>query len=80
MRQWTNRDELIAAVAYALQQLRPLLRRIVNEKHPDPESLIDPATVAAERIIEHLERSQYEVLERKGKPRGHGTALVGGGH
>ncbi len=73
MRQWTIRDELIVAVAYALGQLRPLLRRIVNEKHPDPESLIDPATVAAERIIEHLERSGYLVRERAEKPRGHRT-------
>ena len=69
MRQWTNRDELMAAVAYALGQLRPLLRRIVNEKNPDPESPIDPGTAAAERIVEHLERSRYEVRERADKPR-----------
>jgi hypothetical protein len=73
LRQWTNRDEMIAAVAYALQKLRPLLRRIVNEKHPDPESPIDPATEAAERIVEHLERSRYEVREPAEKPRGHRT-------
>jgi hypothetical protein len=71
MRQWTNRDELIAAVAYALQQLRPLLRRIVNEKHPDPESPVDPGTAAAEPIVEHWGRSRYEVRERADKPRGH---------
>ena len=50
-----------------------MLRRIVNEKHPDPESPIDPATAAAERIVEHLERSRYEVRERADKPRGHRT-------
>jgi hypothetical protein len=33
MRRWTNRDETIAAVAYAQRQPRPLLRRIVNEKN-----------------------------------------------
>jgi hypothetical protein len=71
MRRWTNRDELIAAVAYALQQQRPLLRRIVNEKHPHPESPIDPGTAAAERIVEHLELC--EVLERDDKPHGHLT-------
>jgi hypothetical protein len=42
MRQWTNRDELIAAVAYALGQLRPLLRRIVNEKTLIPRALSIP--------------------------------------
>ena len=73
MRPWTNRDELIAAVAYALQQLRPLLRRIVNQKHPDPESPVDPGTAAAERIVEHLKRSRYEVRKRTEKPRGHRT-------
>jgi hypothetical protein len=45
----------------------------VTEKHPDPESPIDPATAAAERIVEHLERSRYEVRERADKPRGHRT-------
>ena len=73
MRPWTKDDELRFAVAYALRQLRPLLRRIVNEKHPDPESLLDPATAAAERIVEHLERSRYEVRKRADKPRGHRT-------
>jgi hypothetical protein len=68
MARWTERHELIATVAYALRQLRPLLRHIVNEKHPDPESLLDPATAAAERIVEHLERSRYEVRERADKP------------
>jgi len=73
MRKWTKRDELIAALAYALGQLRPLLRRIVNEKHPHPESPVDPGTAAAERIVEHLERSGHQVRERTEKPRGHWT-------
>ena len=73
MAQWTERHKLIATVAFALRQLRPLLRRIVAERHPDPDSTLDPATAAAERIIEHLERSRYEVRERADKPRGHRT-------
>ena len=73
MARWTERQELIATVAYALRQLRPVRRRIVNEKHPDPYSTLDPATAAAERIVEHLERSRYEVRERADKPRGHRT-------
>jgi hypothetical protein len=69
----TERDELIAAVAYALQQQRPLLRRIVAEKHPVSASPLDPATTAAKRIIEHLEQSRYGVRKLPCKPRGHGT-------
>lgn len=76
MRRWTERDELIAAVAYALRQARPLLRRIVAETHPDPDGALDPATAAAERVVEHLERSRYEVRHSPGKPRGHGDALA----
>ena len=71
MRQWTERQALIATVAYALQQNRPLLRRIVAETHPNPESPLDPATTAAERIIEHLELSRYEVRERGEEPKPH---------
>ena len=73
MRQWINRDELIAAMAYALRQSRPLLRRIAAETHPDPASILDPGTAAVERIVEHLERSQYEVRGREDKPSKHGT-------
>jgi hypothetical protein len=36
---------------------------MVNEKHPYLESPVDPGTAAAERIVEHLERSGYQVRE-----------------
>lgn len=72
MRRWTDRDDLIATVAFALGQLRPLLRRIVAEKHPSPEDPLDFRTEAAKRIVEHLERSNYEV-QRKPAPRAHST-------
>ena len=72
MRRWIKHDELVAAVAYALGQLRPLLRQIVAERHPFPDSNLNPSTAAAERIVEHLERSRYEV-RRADKPRGHRT-------
>jgi hypothetical protein len=67
MRPRTDRDELIATVAFALSQLRPLLRRIVAEKHPRPGDQFEPGTVAAERIVKQLELSGYEV--RKKPPR-----------
>ncbi|MEZ5904861.1 MAG: hypothetical protein R3C69_07090 [Geminicoccaceae bacterium] len=56
-----------------LQQNRPLLRRVVAETHPNPESPIDPGTAAAERIIEQLELSGYEVRHVGGKSRPHRT-------
>ena len=65
-------DTLFSALVAAAASLG-LLRRIVNEKHPDPDSTLDPATAAADRIVEHLERSRYEVRERADKPRGHRT-------
>ena len=39
--------------------MRPLLRRIVLETHPDEHT--DPADAAAEKIIEHLRLCGYEV-------------------
>ena len=39
MRPWTKDDELRFAVAYALRQMRPLLRRIVLKKYA--ESMVD---------------------------------------
>ncbi len=44
-----------------------------QRKHPDPENPIDPGKAAAESIVEHLERSRYEVRKREGEPRGHRT-------
>ena len=59
MREWSERKALIAAVAYALQQQRPLLRRIAAEKHQPLDATTDPALMAAGRIVEHLELSRY---------------------
>lgn len=73
MREWSERRALIATVAYALQQNRPLLRRVVAEKHPNPDHPLDPAMAAAERILEHLELSRYEVRQRDDKPKHHRT-------
>jgi|GEM_PF-3293025 len=73
MSQWTERQDLIAAVAHALRRQRTLLRRLAAEKHPPLDTEPDPAIVAAERIVEHLERSGYEVRERTEKPSGHRT-------
>lgn len=71
MREWTERRALICAVAFALRQLRPLLRRIVAEKHQPLDRVTDPAEMAAERIIEHLELSRYEVHHINAGPRQH---------
>ena len=63
MRPWTKDNELHFAVAYALRRMRPLLRRIVLETHPD--ELTDPANVAADKIIEHLRLCGYPVEREK---------------
>lgn len=71
MREWTERRALISTVAFALRQLRPLLRRIVAEKHQPLDSIADPAEMAAEQIIKHLELSRYEVRHIHGQPKRH---------
>jgi hypothetical protein len=63
MRPWTKDDELRFAVAYALRRMRPLLRRIVLETHPDEHT--DPANAAANKIIEHLRLCGYRVRRDK---------------
>jgi len=59
MRPWTEDDELRFAVAFALRRVRPLLRRIVLETHPNEHT--DPANAAADKIIERLRLCGYEV-------------------
>lgn len=54
-------------IYYATAQ--PLLRRIAAEKNPPLDCEPDPALMAAERIVEQLELSRYEVRERADKPR-----------
>lgn len=72
MPEWTERRALIATVAYALRQQRSLLRRIVAEKHQPFDSVADPAEIAAQLIVDHLNRSNYE-LRRKSGSRAHRT-------
>jgi hypothetical protein len=48
-----------------LRQIRPLLRRIVLETHPDEHT--DPANAAADRVIEHLTKCGYRVRREKDK-------------
>lgn len=73
MRELSERQALIGAVAYSLRQLRPLLRRIAVEKHPPLDPAMDAANITAERIVEHLERSRYEVRPRDEQPKRHAT-------
>ena len=66
---WAERQALISTVAFALRQSRSLLRRIAAEKHPPLDGEPDPAQMAAEKIVEQLELSRYEVREREEQPR-----------
>ena len=63
MRPWTEDDELRFALAFALRRVRPLLRRIVLETHPDEHT--DPANAAVDQIIEHLRMYGYRVSRAK---------------
>ncbi len=66
MRSWTEDDELRFPLAFALRQVRPLLRRIVLETHADEHT--DPANAAAERIIGYLGPCGYQVrCDRDGR-------------
>ena len=69
----TARQALVSTVAFALRQLRPLLRCIAAEKHPPLDGQPDPAVMAAEQIVEHLERSRFEVREREDEVKLHRT-------
>lgn len=73
MRERSERRALIAAVAYALRQLRPLLRRIAAEKHQQLESIPDRAQMAVERTIEHLELSRRDICRQDYKTWRHGS-------
>jgi hypothetical protein len=73
MPSWSDRQGLIATLAFAFRQSRPLLRRIVAEKHPSPTELLDPAMMAAEKILRQLELSNYEVRRKDQRQRPHHT-------
>jgi hypothetical protein len=52
------RDQLAFSIGFAVIRSRDLLRRILREHAPD-----DARQMLAERVVEHLERSGFEVDE-----------------
>ena len=52
------RDQLVFSIAFAVTRSRDLLRRILKEHAPD-----DARQMLAERVVEHLEASGFEVDE-----------------
>jgi hypothetical protein len=52
------RDQLAFSIGFAVTRSRDLLRRILREHAPD-----DARQMLAERVLEHLERSGFEVDE-----------------
>jgi hypothetical protein len=52
------RDQLAFSIGFAITQSRALLRRFLKEHTPD-----DARDMLARRVIEHLERSNYEIDE-----------------
>ena len=70
---WSERDDLIATLAFALRRSRPLLRQVAAETHPSPTDLLDPAMMAAEKILRQLELSGYEIRREDQQQRPHHT-------
>jgi hypothetical protein len=70
---WSEHENVIATIAFALRRSRPLLRRIAAETHPGPSDLLDPAMMAAEQILRQLELSGYEVRRKGQQQRPHHT-------
>jgi hypothetical protein len=56
--QGSFRDQLAFAIGFAVCRSRSLLRRMVKEHAPD-----DARQQLAERVVEHLEQSGFEVDE-----------------
>ena len=52
------RNQLAFSIGFAVTRSRALLRRIVKEHAPD-----DARQMLAERVVEHLEQSGFEVDE-----------------
>ncbi|MDF2780518.1 MAG: hypothetical protein K0S96_322 [Geminicoccaceae bacterium] len=59
MNPWSFRDHLVFSIGFALSRSRGLLRRLLREHAPD-----DARQELAERVVEHLERSGFELDER----------------
>jgi hypothetical protein len=54
------RDQLLFSIGFAVTRSRELLRRILREHAPD-----DARQMLAERVMEHLEQSGFEIDEAK---------------
>ena len=52
------RDQLAFSIGFAVARCRALLRRLLTEHAPD-----DARQMLAERVVEHLEQSGFEVDE-----------------
>ena len=58
MDQRSFRDQLVFSIGFAITRSRTLLRRLLTEHAPD-----DARQQLAERVVEHLEQSGFEVDE-----------------
>jgi hypothetical protein len=58
MHPWSFRDHLVFSIGFALTRSRDLLRRLLREHAPD-----DAQHELAERVVNHLERSGFELDE-----------------
>jgi hypothetical protein len=67
------RDDLAFSIGFALGRSRDLLRRLVHEHAPD-----DARNEVAQRVVDHLERSGFEldeearVIRRRPRAKPHG--------
>jgi len=55
---WSFREHLVFSIGLALTRSRTLLRRLLKEHAPD-----DARQEVAERVVKHLEQSEYELGE-----------------
>jgi hypothetical protein len=58
MHPWSFRDHLVFSIGFAIARSRSLLRRILKEHAPD-----EAQQQLAERVVEHLEFSGFELDE-----------------
>ena len=54
------RDQLAFSIGFAVTRSRDLLRRILNEHAAD-----DARQMLAERVVQHLEQSGFEIDEER---------------
>ena len=58
MHPWSFRDHLVFSIGFALSRSGDLLRRLLKEHAPD-----DARQQLAERVVRHLEQSNFEIDE-----------------